>query len=150
YWRDLTHMPEIMPHLERVEILDERRSRRVAKGPDGAPVEWVAEITEDTPNESIATTSEAGAAIENSRSTGVEHAPADKGTEVRLEMHYNPPGGALADLVARLFGDDPAQAVAEGLRRFKCRMETGEIATIEGQPRGTCSGKGASAPKPQR
>ena len=34
------------------------------------------------------------------------------------------------------FGDEPSQVIREGLRRFKQLMETGEIPTTEGQPRG--------------
>jgi uncharacterized membrane protein len=65
-------------------------------------------------------------------------APADKGTEVVVDMGYDPPAGALGDIISTLMGDNPAQVVTEGLRRFKRLMETGEIPTTEGQPRGTC------------
>ena len=46
------------------------------------------------------------------------------------------PGGLGGVLVARLFGEEPEQQVAGDLRRFKQLMETGEIATTEGQPSG--------------
>ena len=38
--------------------------------------------------------------------------------------------------LAWAFGDEPSQVIREGLRRFKQLMETGEIPTTEGQPRG--------------
>ena len=38
--------------------------------------------------------------------------------------------------VAWLLGHDPTATIREDLRRFKQLMETGEVPTIEGQPRG--------------
>jgi uncharacterized membrane protein len=141
YWRDFTHMPEIMPYLERVTVLDSDRSHWVAKVAGGQSVEWNARLTEDDPGRAISWESEPGADMTSSGSVRFSPAPADKGTEVVVEMGYDPPGGKLGDIVSKLFGENPAQVVTEGLRCFKRRMETGEIPTIEGQPRGTC-GKG--------
>jgi uncharacterized membrane protein len=42
----------------------------------------------------------------------------------------------LGAAFAWAFGDDPSHVIREGLRRFKQLMETGEIPTTEGQPRG--------------
>ena len=63
-------------------------------------------------------------------------APGNRGTEVRFNQKVNPPGGQLAILVARLFGDDPAARVRESLRRLKQLLEAGEVPTTEGQPSG--------------
>jgi len=60
----------------------------------------------------------------------------DRGTEVKVVMEYQPPGGVLAAAVAKLFGEEPEQQVGDELNRFKQLMEAGEIATIEGQPKG--------------
>jgi hypothetical protein len=51
-------------------------------------------------------------------------------------MNYNVPGGRVTAALARLFGQAPEQLAAEDLRRLKQILETGEIATIEGQPSG--------------
>lgn len=51
-------------------------------------------------------------------------------------LEYNPPAGGLGDALARLFGESPAQQMADDLRRFKMLMETGEIATTAGQSSG--------------
>jgi uncharacterized membrane protein len=42
-----------------------------------------------------------------------------------------------ADTIAKLFGEAPKQQIGDDLHRFKTLMETGEIATNEGQPSGT-------------
>jgi uncharacterized membrane protein len=44
--------------------------------------------------------------------------------------------------VARLFGEEPHQQIRDDLRNFKRVLETGEIPTIQGQPRGDCAGSG--------
>jgi uncharacterized membrane protein len=59
-----------------------------------------------------------------------------RGTVVRIKLQYDPPAGKLGAAIAWVFGDEPSQVIREGLRRFKQLMETGEIPTIEGQPRG--------------
>jgi uncharacterized membrane protein len=68
--------------------------------------------------------------------TGSVHftpAPAGRGTEVRVVLKYNPPAGKLGAAVARLFGEDPKQQIRDDLRHWKQLMETGEIATTQGQ-----------------
>jgi uncharacterized membrane protein len=59
-----------------------------------------------------------------------------RGTIVRVKLQYSPPAGKVGAAVAWVFGDAPQQVIREGLRRFKQLMETGEIATVHGQPRG--------------
>jgi uncharacterized membrane protein len=54
-------------------------------------------------------------------------------------MQFNPPGGIATKALSKLFGEDPSKQLTEDLRRFKQLMETGEIATIEGQPSGRAS-----------
>jgi len=51
-------------------------------------------------------------------------------------MEYNVPGGMVTAAIAKLFGEEPEQQIGDELRRFKQLMETGEIATTEGQSRG--------------
>jgi uncharacterized membrane protein len=53
-----------------------------------------------------------------------------------VRLQYSPPAGKIGAAVAWLFGEEPAQAIREDLRRFKRLMETGEIPTVAGQPRG--------------
>src|SRR5262245_34308726 len=43
-WRNFAGLPSLMPHLDRVEPIDERRSHWVVKGPWGTTVEWDAEV----------------------------------------------------------------------------------------------------------
>jgi uncharacterized membrane protein len=65
-----------------------------------------------------------------------EEAPGGRGTEVKVELEYESPAGTTGVLLAKLLGEEPSQQVEDGLRRFKQIMETGEVPTTEGQPRG--------------
>jgi uncharacterized membrane protein len=142
YWRRLDNLPRIMSHLQRVDVLDDKRSHWVAKAPLGRSVEWDAEIINDEPNALIAWRSLGGADVDNAGSVRFVPAPSDRGTEVRVVLDYIPPAGKLGGFVAKMLGEDPQHEVREDLRNFKRLMETGEIPTIQGQPRGTCSGRG--------
>jgi hypothetical protein len=51
-------------------------------------------------------------------------------------MRYGGGGGAVSTAAARLLRQLPRQQIKGELRRFKQLIETGEIATIDGQPAG--------------
>ncbi len=127
FWRDFSNLPRFMAHLESVQVLDDNRSRWKAKAPAGATVEWEAEITEDRPGELIAWRSLQHADVQNAGTVRFSRAPGNRGTEITVELRYEPPGGTLAAMVAKLFGEEPSQQVKSDLRRFKQVMELGEV-----------------------
>jgi uncharacterized membrane protein len=127
FWHNFENLPRFMAHLESVHVLDGNRSRWKAKAPAGATVEWEAETLEDRPNELIAWRSLPDAAVPNSGTVRFKDAPGNRGTELLVELRYEPPGGKVGALIAKLFGEEPEQQVKGDLRRFKQVMETGEI-----------------------
>jgi uncharacterized membrane protein len=129
FWRNFENLPRFMDHLESVRVLDEQRSHWVAKGPAGTRIEWDAEIHNEIPSELIAWRSLPGAEVDHAGSVHFEPV-GDAGTEVRVILRYDPPGGKAGAAVARLFGEEPSQQVAEDLRRFKQVMEAAEPAAI--------------------
>ena len=137
YWHNFEQLPTFMKHLKSVKVIDNKRSHWVANAPLGANVEWDAEIIEDRENEFISWASVEGADVDNSGFVRFKPAPGDRGTEVKVVIEYAPPGGALTAAVAKLFGEEPEQQIGDELRRFKMLMEAGEIATTEGQPKGS-------------
>jgi uncharacterized membrane protein len=132
FWKTFENFPRFMRHLESVHITGDRRSRWCATGPAGMRVEWDAETIRDDENEWIAWRSLEGSDVQNSGSVRFTPAPGARGTEVRVQLEYSPPGGALGRRVAWLFGEEPDQQVHEDLHRFKQLMETGEIPLSEG------------------
>jgi uncharacterized membrane protein len=127
FWHNFENLPRFMAHLESVEVIDDRRSHWKAKAPAGSTVEWDAEIVEDRPNELIVWRSLPDAGVPNWGSVQFKDAPGNRGTEVLVELRYQPPGGKLSSLIAKLFGEEPEQQVKGDLRRFKQVMEVGEI-----------------------
>jgi uncharacterized membrane protein len=127
FWRNFENLPRFMEHLESVRVLDGRRSHWKAKAPVGQSVEWDAEITDDEPGSRIAWRSVEGAQVPNRGEVRFVPAPGGRGTELHVEICYDPPAGKLGVAVAKLFGEEPAVQVDGDLRRFKQVMETGEV-----------------------
>ena len=126
FWHNFENLPRIMRHLESVKVINPVRSHWVAKAPAGTQVAWDAELINDVENERIGWRSIEGAAVPNAGSVTFEPAPGGRATVVRVNLKYDPPLGPLGAAVAKVFGTDPAQTVAEDLRRFKHMMEMGE------------------------
>jgi len=123
YWRKLDNLPQIMSHLEEVTQLDAKRSRWVAKAPLGTHVEWEAEIVNDKPGERIGWHSLPGATVDNAGSVQFEGLPGGNSTRVHVALSYRPPAGPLGAAVAKLFGEEPSQQIAEDLQKFKQSFE---------------------------
>ncbi len=133
-WRDFENLPTFMKHLKSVTVMNStNRSHWVANAPLGNSVEWDAEIVNDLENQLISWASVPGATVENSGFVRFQAAPVGRGTEVKVVLEYSVPGGGLTAAIASLFGENPEQQIGDDLRRFKMLMETGEIATTEGQ-----------------
>jgi len=143
FWRNFENLPQFTKHLREVKVYDNTRSHWIARGQLGRDIEWDAEITEDREHQLIAWTSSLGADIANSGSIRFQPLSYDRGTEVKIVVEYQPPAGALGEVltkfaegIAQLFGESSQQQIEDDLRRFKMLMETGEIATTEGQSQG--------------
>jgi uncharacterized membrane protein len=127
FWRDFENLPRFMEHLVSVQVLSERRSRWKAKAPAGRTVEWESEIIEDRPNELITWRVAEDSEVTHSGTVRFTGAPGGRGTEIRVELRYEPPGGAVGAVIAKLFDEEPGQQVDSDLRRLKQVMETGEV-----------------------
>lgn len=139
YFRDFSNLPSFMKHVTDVEVMDQTRSRWTARGPLGTTVRWEAEIISDEPNKLISWRSINSPDIENAGSIHFDELPAGRGTAMQVELQYLPKAGAVGAVIAKLFGEEPEVQIKEDLRRFKQLIETGEIATTKGQPRGEAS-----------
>jgi uncharacterized membrane protein len=135
FWRNLENLPKFMNNLENVEEIDNRLSHWVSKGPGGL-LEWDAEIINEKENELIGWRSLPGSEVSHAGSVQFKPAPGDRGTIVTVELQYEPPGGTLGAMFARLIHKDPDRQIDEDLRRLKQLLETGEIPTVAGQSSG--------------
>ncbi len=125
FWRDFANLPRFMEHLESVRVTDDRQSHWVSKAPASLQVSWNAEILQDIPNELISWQSLDGSQISTAGSVHFKARPAGRGTEVRVRLQYNPPGGKVGAAIAWLFGEEPSQQIRQDLRRLKHLLETG-------------------------
>jgi len=128
FFRDFTNLPSFMDNVERIDVLDAKRSHWVVKAPGGKTVEWDSVVTDEVDGEYIAWASEPGADIDNSGRVDFRDAGA-RGTVVTATLLYDPPAGVVGKLIAKLFQREPAIQARRDLRRFKQLMETGEVAT---------------------
>lgn len=136
FWRDLENIARIAKHPVVIQRVSDLASHWAVSAPGDRKVEWDAVIINDDPGRLIAWRSREDAEIPNAGTVRFEPAPGDEGTEVTVSLEYNPPAGKLGAWLAKLTGEEPAQQVAEALRRFKALMEAGEIPTTAGQPSG--------------
>jgi uncharacterized membrane protein len=144
FWRDFSNLAGVMENVERIEILDSKRSRWVVKGPAGKTVEWDSVVTDDEPGRLLAWRSVEGAEIRNSGRVEFLDAAPGRGTMVRATIAYDPPGGIIGEWIAKLFQREPAIQARRDLRRLKQFLETGEVTSSAGP-----SGRKSESPTEQ-
>jgi uncharacterized membrane protein len=136
FWRDLNNLPRIAPKLKALEVLDQRHSRWHVQDPRGGTVQWEAEITRDEPGREIAWRTTHERQITHFGDVRFENAPGGRGSIVRVHLEYVSPAGSFGAAVASVTAESPRWMVKDALRRLKQLLETGEIATTQGQPSG--------------
>jgi len=135
FWRRLENLPRFMKNLIEVTDLGNGRSQWVGKSALGLKAQWDAEIVEEREGQLLSWRSLPGSMISNAGTVSFEESPNGRGTIVRVTMDV---GTGLGKVASKL-GGATQQEVREDLRRFKELMETGEVATTDGQPHGTRS-----------
>lgn len=129
FWRNFENLPQFMHNILRVTAIDSTHSRWLVAAPVGKSIEWPSIVTVDDPGNLIAWESEEGASIRNSGMVEFKASPEGRGTVVTVTLSYDSPGGALGQLIAKLFHKEPKIQACHDLRRFKQLMETGEVST---------------------
>jgi uncharacterized membrane protein len=150
FWRDLSNISRFTRRLKKVTVHENGRLHWVMTIPGGGSVEWDAQLTVQRPGEKLAWRSLTHQPFSHAGSIRFAAAPGGRGTFVTVGLHYRLPTGVLAAGLAKLLGPDPLGEVREDLRRFKQLIETGEIATTEGQPSGRRSWFGRLIPEGRR
>lgn len=135
FWRHLENLPRFMKRVQAVTSNGGNITHWVIKT-NGTTLEWDAETIEARPNEVLSWQSLPAADVDNAGSVWFRPAPGNRGTIVKVSLKYAPPLGKTAVKLAKLFGNDPEGTMEDDLLRFKSLIETGEIPTTEGQPRG--------------
>ena len=126
FWRNFENIPRISKYPLNVTRLSVTKSHWTVSAPfEHGQTEWDAVVINDEPGRLIAWESCDGAAVPNAGSVRFETLPNGEGTEVKVALEYDPPGGKFGSLIAKITGEEPGQQVEEALRRFKEMMERG-------------------------
>jgi uncharacterized membrane protein len=126
FWRNFSNLPRFMKNLDSVTEMDGNRSHWVVKGPRGRTFEWDAVIHNEIDNELISWRSLPGAQVDSAGSVWFKDAPGGCGTDVKVELQYNPPAGAVGALLASFWGKQPGRQIEEDLNRLKQVFERGD------------------------
>lgn len=145
FWHDIRNLPRFMMNLESVTPLENGKSHWVAKGIGGSHVEWDAEIFNEHENELISWRSLGNPDVVNAGTVRFQATPDGQGTNVRVTLNYNPPGGAVGKTILQVFGSEPEQLIREDLKRLKQLLEAGQITGVDGQTSRDSAIPGAAA-----
>jgi uncharacterized membrane protein len=126
FWRDVSNIPRIVHHPVTIEARSPTESHWIVSAPAGRTVEWDSLIINDEPGKLIAWRSRPGGDVDHAGSIRFEPALGDEGTEVTVALEYDPPGGKIGAVIAKLTRDSAASQVDDALRRFKVLMEAAE------------------------
>jgi uncharacterized membrane protein len=138
FWRDLSNAPKFMSVIDRVEVLDNRRSHWYAREIAGHSFNYEAEIVDDQPNRGLRWKSLEGSPIEMRGAVRFKPAAGNRGTIVIASMVFGSSAGR--GVRGRLASPLANYTMHRDLMRLKQLLETGEIATTEGQPAGPSDG----------
>jgi uncharacterized membrane protein len=131
FFRNLPNFSRFLRHVRSVTETANGRSHWVVYGPASRVFEWDASLHNYRENELIAWRTLPGSDVDHAGSVLFRDAPGWRGTEIRIELQYNPPAGAVGALISALWGEEPEQQLEEDLRRLKQILEVGEVLSTE-------------------
>lgn len=135
YWRDPTHFPLFMRHVESVTAAGPDRHHWVVRGPLESSFEWDAQLYDIEQDRRIRWRTVPPADVRSEGTVLFDDAP-DDATEVHLTLTYEAPGGRLAAQIARLLGEEPDVQAREDLQRLKEILEERPNTGAAGGPLG--------------
>lgn len=133
FWSDFRNFPSFIWLIERVEILDQTRSRWVIKAPLGKKVDFNSQITELIEDKSLIWESRHFAVDSRGDIKFTEHG---HGTHVQLVFSYSIKLGwvhRIAKMMHRL--GFPSVSFDEGLRKIKKEIERNQMLALKGDER---------------
>jgi uncharacterized membrane protein len=132
-WLQPDTQSRIWAHFADVSASDARTAEWVAHGPAGGEYRWRTEVDDSVTNE-VRWSALEGADVANAGTLLFRPAPGDRGTELHLDVRFDPPGGAVGEAVSKLFHIVPREIVLTALYRFRALALTGEIPITDPQP----------------
>lgn len=118
------HFADVTPHDDIADW--------IARGPAGGQYRWRTKII-DTGADDIRWTTLDDADVPNTGVLALRPAPGDRGTELHLDVRFDPPGGIVGKVASKLFHIVPDEIVLTALYKFRALAATGEIPTTDPQ-----------------
>jgi uncharacterized membrane protein len=123
----------IWAHFADVTVSNDGTAEWIAHGPARGEYRWRTEVAESGTEEVRWSTLD-GADVANVGILTFRPAPGERGTELYLQVRFDPPGGAVGQVVSKLFHIVPGEIVRKALYQFRALAVTGEIPTTDPQP----------------
>lgn len=131
-WCNPDTLSRVMGDFADVHSVGEKRWHWNAHGPADKGLEWESEITEENEGRLLRWRSVGDAAIPNDGEVRFHEAPQGLGTEVRLSMRFDPPGGALGRAAVKMLGPTPQRFASRALHRFRNIVESAGLPAPQG------------------
>lgn len=146
--RDPERICELLTQVESVSRSSRPNCWEVTvSGPAGLPLRFDVEVVDVVPNRHIAWRSVEGARVPMEGSLHLTSAEGG-GTELDLDLRYNPPGGLLGEALATLFGASLRQGFTTDIpriqRALRARKRPTEGLTAKGEESGEARTKGGN------
>lgn len=125
--KDPETLEQILDPVDHVNLGDPEHGEWVIGLPGGAQVTLAVELVNEEHGEVIAWRSAPGSPIAHAGAVRFMPSASAEETEVRVEMEYVPPAGAVGVGIAKVLGVEPSMLAAEALRNLKQLIEAGEI-----------------------
>jgi uncharacterized membrane protein len=123
-WSNFENFPRFMANIDEIRDVGNGRSHWIVKGPMGSKVEFDSVVTENVPNQVVAWETTPESQVQHRGKVNFKES--QKGTQINVNMDYNPPAGTAGHAVARLFGKDPKAEMNADLARLKTLLEEGK------------------------
>jgi uncharacterized membrane protein len=128
--RDPANHHRYMEHVQSVEASEDGTFHWAIEGPLGSTWRFRSRHINEVPGHIVAWKTLPGGDIESAGAIRLEPSWDGRGTEVTMEINFEPPAGTLGMALARLFGHDPDAQVVGNLGRLKDLLEAGEVPPI--------------------
>jgi uncharacterized membrane protein len=132
-WLEPDAQSRIWSHFADVTASPDGTTDWVAHGPASGAYRWRMQM-DASAADALRWTSLDGADVANRGSLRFRPAPGDRGTQLHLDVRFDPPGGIVGEAASKLFHIVPREIVLTALYRFRALALTGEIPTTNPQP----------------
>lgn len=133
-WQKPAVQAQIMAHFAEVTGGANGSLHWRVQGPLGRSLSFETTRVEERPGELVRWRSVGGGDLQSEWSVLARPAPGNRGTELTLQVRFDPPGGVLGKALSKLLGAAPRVLVDRALRNFKSLVEAGEIPTTFHNP----------------